>query len=56
MKAQAHADAQVQVKDEVNKILASERAAALEGVQRAVLRERVSAEEERLRTKHLVSE
>ncbi|XP_026779096.3 coiled-coil-helix-coiled-coil-helix domain containing 3a isoform X1 [Pangasianodon hypophthalmus] len=53
VKAQAHADAQAHVQDEVNRILASERAAALDSVQRAVVRERVSAEEERLRTKLL---
>lgn len=55
MKAQARADSQAHVKDEVSRILASERAAALDSVQRAVLRERVIAEEERVRTKLLVS-
>lgn len=44
--AQAHADAQSHVQDEVSRILASERAA---------LRERVTADEERLRIKLLVS-
>lgn len=56
VKAQAHADTQAHVKDEVSRILASERAAALDSAQRAVLRERVTAEEERLRTKLLVSD
>ncbi|KAI5618025.1 MICOS complex subunit MIC19 isoform 1, partial [Silurus asotus] len=52
-KVKAHADAQAHTQDEVNRILASERAAALDSVQKAVLRERVDAEEERLRTKLL---
>ncbi|XP_072530009.1 coiled-coil-helix-coiled-coil-helix domain containing 3a isoform X3 [Salminus brasiliensis] len=47
--AKAHADAQAQVQDEVSRILAAERAAAREGVQRAVLRERITTEDERLR-------
>ncbi|KAK3544273.1 hypothetical protein QTP86_009030 [Hemibagrus guttatus] len=44
VKAQAHSDAQAHVQGEVSRILASER---------AVFRERVTAEEERLRTKLL---
>lgn len=46
VKAQAYADSQAHVQEEVSRILASERAAALD---------RVTAEEERLRTKLLVS-
>lgn len=55
VKAQAHSDTQTHVQGEVNRILASERAAALDSAQKAVLRERVTAEEERIRTKLLVS-
>lgn len=56
MKAQAHADAQAHLKDEVSRILASERAAALDSAHRAVLRERIAAEEEQRQTKLLVSD
>ncbi|XP_062861599.1 coiled-coil-helix-coiled-coil-helix domain containing 3a isoform X2 [Trichomycterus rosablanca] len=49
VQVKAHADAQAHVKDELNRILASEREAAQDSVQQALLRERVTAEEERLR-------
>ncbi|KAG7320516.1 hypothetical protein KOW79_016369 [Hemibagrus wyckioides] len=56
VKAQAHSDAQAHVQGEVSRILASERAAALDSVQKAALRERVTAEEERIRTKLLAKQ
>ncbi|KAG1952993.1 coiled-coil-helix-coiled-coil-helix domain containing 3a isoform X8 [Pimephales promelas] len=46
--AQAHAEAQALVKDEVSRILALEKASAEESIQKAILRERVTAEDERL--------
>ncbi|KAK9975910.1 hypothetical protein ABG768_021137 [Culter alburnus] len=46
--AQAQAEAQALVKDEVSRILALEKANAEESIQKAILRERVSAEDERL--------
>lgn len=46
--AQAQAEAQAQVKDEVSRILALEKSGAEETIQKAILRERVSAEDERL--------
>ncbi|GAA6084813.1 coiled-coil-helix-coiled-coil-helix domain containing 3a isoform X1 [Tachysurus ichikawai] len=55
VKAQARSDVQAHVQGEVSRILASERAAALDSAQKAVLSERLTAEEERLRTKLLVS-
>nr|AAQ91238.1 hypothetical protein FLJ20420-like protein [Danio rerio] len=46
--AKAQAEAQAQVKDEVSRILALEKSGAEETIQKAILRERVSAEDERL--------
>ncbi|CAJ1054853.1 coiled-coil-helix-coiled-coil-helix domain containing 3a [Xyrichtys novacula] len=47
--AQAQAEAQSQVQDEVSRILSVERAVAHESLQQAVLRERISTEDEKLR-------
>ncbi|XP_051747148.1 coiled-coil-helix-coiled-coil-helix domain containing 3a isoform X4 [Ctenopharyngodon idella] len=46
--AQTQAEAQALVKDEVSRILALEKASAEKSIQKAILRERVSAEDERL--------
>ncbi|KAK7149697.1 hypothetical protein R3I94_009109 [Phoxinus phoxinus] len=46
--AQAQAEAQALVKDEVSRILALEKASAEESIQKVILRERVTAEDERL--------
>ncbi|XP_056091716.1 coiled-coil-helix-coiled-coil-helix domain containing 3a isoform X5 [Rhinichthys klamathensis goyatoka] len=48
--AQAQAEAQALVKDEVSRILALEKASAEESIQKAILRERFTAEDERLQT------
>ncbi|XP_047660062.1 coiled-coil-helix-coiled-coil-helix domain containing 3a isoform X1 [Tachysurus fulvidraco] len=56
VKAQARSDVQAHVQGEVSRILASERAAALDSAQKAVLSERLTAEEERLRTKLLAKQ
>ncbi|TTG93069.1 MICOS complex subunit MIC19 [Bagarius yarrelli] len=56
LKAQARSDAQAQVQNEVNRILALEKAAALDSAQQAVLRERVNAEDEQLRIKRLAKQ
>lgn len=53
--AQAQAEAQALVKDEVSRILALEKANAEESIQKAILRERVSAEDERLQAQIYVS-
>lgn len=53
--AQAKADAQSQVRNEVSKILSVERAVAQESLQQAVIRERIATEDERLRAQLLVS-
>ncbi|CAG5927557.1 unnamed protein product [Menidia menidia] len=47
--AQAKADVQTQVRAEVSRILSAERAAAPDGLQEAIIRERISTEDERLR-------
>ncbi|XP_068442637.1 coiled-coil-helix-coiled-coil-helix domain containing 3a isoform X5 [Clinocottus analis] len=47
--AQAQDDAQSQVQDEVSRILSVERAVAKESAQQAVIRERISTEDEKLR-------
>ncbi|XP_069556441.1 coiled-coil-helix-coiled-coil-helix domain containing 3a isoform X2 [Brachyistius frenatus] len=47
--AQAQAEAQSQVQDEVSKILSVERAMAQESLQQAVIRERITTEDERIR-------
>ncbi|TNN49393.1 hypothetical protein EYF80_040405 [Liparis tanakae] len=47
--AQAHDDAHSQVQDEVSRILSVERAVAHESLQQAVMRERISTEDEKLR-------
>ncbi|XP_051977033.1 MICOS complex subunit MIC19-like isoform X8 [Xyrauchen texanus] len=47
--AQAEAEAQAQVKDEVSRILALEKSSADENIQNAILKERVTADDERLR-------
>ncbi|XP_078138157.1 coiled-coil-helix-coiled-coil-helix domain containing 3a isoform X3 [Centroberyx gerrardi] len=47
--ALAQAEAQSRVQDEVSRILTVERAVAQEGLQHAIMRERVTAEDERLR-------
>ncbi|XP_053169929.1 coiled-coil-helix-coiled-coil-helix domain containing 3a isoform X2 [Scomber japonicus] len=47
--AQAQAEATSLVKDEVSRILSAERAMAKESLQQAVIRERISTEDERLR-------
>ncbi|XP_034382283.1 coiled-coil-helix-coiled-coil-helix domain containing 3a isoform X3 [Cyclopterus lumpus] len=47
--AQAQDDAQSQVQDEVSRILSVERAVAHESIQQAVIRERISTEDEKLR-------
>lgn len=53
--AQAHAEAQSQVQDEVSRILASERALTQESIQQAFIRERISTEDDRLRAQLFVS-
>lgn len=53
--ALAQAQAQSQVQDEVASILAAERALAHDSLQHAIMRERVTAEDERLRAQLLVS-
>lgn len=55
VQVKAHADAHAHVKDELNRILALEREAAHESIEKALLRERVTAEEERLRAQLYVS-
>uniref|UniRef100_UPI0037E75D06 coiled-coil-helix-coiled-coil-helix domain containing 3a isoform X3 n=1 Tax=Semicossyphus pulcher TaxID=241346 RepID=UPI0037E75D06 len=47
--SQAEAEAQSQVQDEVSRILSVERAVAQEGLQQAVIRERLATEDEKLR-------
>ncbi|XP_034719347.1 coiled-coil-helix-coiled-coil-helix domain containing 3a isoform X5 [Etheostoma cragini] len=47
--AQAQDDAQSKVQDEVSRILSVERAMAQESIQQAVIRERITTEDERLR-------
>ncbi|KAK2858988.1 hypothetical protein Q5P01_003608 [Channa striata] len=47
--AKAHAEAQSQVQDEVSRILSVERALAQQSLQEAVIRERIAAEDERIR-------
>lgn len=54
--AQAQAEAQALVKDEVSRILALERASAEESIQKVILRERVTAEDERLQAQIYVSQ
>lgn len=53
--AQAQAEATSLVKDEVSRILSAERAMAKENLQQAVIRERISTEDERLRAQLFVS-
>ncbi|XP_077356957.1 coiled-coil-helix-coiled-coil-helix domain containing 3a isoform X2 [Festucalex cinctus] len=48
--AQAQAEAKRHVEDEVSRILSAERAVVQESVQQAVIRERIAAEDEKLRT------
>ncbi|KAG5846000.1 hypothetical protein ANANG_G00145100 [Anguilla anguilla] len=48
-KAQVKAQAEVRIQDEVGRILDVERAASQESIKRAVLKERITAEDERLR-------
>lgn len=55
LSAQAQAEAQSQFRDEVSRILSVERAAAQEGLQQAIIRERINTEDERLRTQLFVS-
>ncbi|GAA6221180.1 MICOS complex subunit MIC19 isoform X4 [Lates japonicus] len=54
--AQAKADAQSQVKNEVSRILSVERAVAQESLQQAVIRERIATEDERLRAQLLAKQ
>ncbi|XP_018526538.1 coiled-coil-helix-coiled-coil-helix domain containing 3a isoform X2 [Lates calcarifer] len=54
--AQAKADAQSQVRNEVSKILSVERAVAQESLQQAVIRERIATEDERLRAQLLAKQ
>lgn len=54
-RSKAHAEAQTQVKDEVSRILAMEKAGAEDSIKKAILRERVSAEDERIRAQIYVS-
>lgn len=49
--ARAHGDARSQVQDEVSRILSVERAVAHESIQQAAMRERISAEDEKLRAR-----
>lgn len=53
--AQAQAEATSHVQDEVSRILSVERAVAQESLQQAVIRERISTEDERLRAQLYVS-
>lgn len=53
--AQARAEAQSHVQDEVSRILTAERALAQESLQQAVIRERITTEDEKLRAQLLVS-
>lgn len=54
--AQAQAAAQSQVKNEVSRILAAERAATQENLQQAIIRERITVEDERRRAQLFVSQ
>lgn len=53
--AKAQAEAQSQVPDEVCRILSAERALAQESLQQAVIRERLTTEDERRRAELFVS-
>lgn len=53
--AKAQAVAQSQVQDEVSRILSAERASAQESLQQAVIRERLTTEDERRRAELFVS-
>lgn len=52
---QAHAEAKSQVHGEVSRLLSEQRAAAQESLQQAFIRERIAAEDEKLRAHLLVS-
>uniref|UniRef100_A0A665VZK0 Coiled-coil-helix-coiled-coil-helix domain containing 3a n=1 Tax=Echeneis naucrates TaxID=173247 RepID=A0A665VZK0_ECHNA len=56
VKAQANADAQSQVQDEVSRILSLERAVAQENLQEAVIRERIATEDEKRRAQLLAKQ
>lgn len=53
--AQAHAEAKSQVHGEVSRLLSEQRAAVQESLQQAFIRERIAAEDEKLRAHLLVS-
>lgn len=53
--AQAQAEAMSVVQGEVSRILSAERAMAQENLQQAIIRERISTEDERLRAQLYVS-
>lgn len=53
--AQAQAETQSQVQAEVSRMLSAERAVTQESLQQAILRERITIEDERLRAQLLVS-
>lgn len=55
MAAQAQNEAQSQVPSEVARLLSAERAAAQESIQQAVMRERISTEDEKRRAQLFVS-
>lgn len=52
---QAHAEAKSQVHGEVSRLLSEQRAAVQESLQQAFIRERIAAEDEKLRAHLLVS-
>ncbi|XP_054910802.1 coiled-coil-helix-coiled-coil-helix domain containing 3a isoform X2 [Poeciliopsis prolifica] len=54
--AQAQADAQSKVQDEISRILSVERAFTQESLQQAIIRERISSEDEKLRAQLLAKQ